>query len=235
MFFKKKSNEESVHSELTTKISSTGEVRLLDLEKIPFKKSPNQSERNDWVRGIVLHHTGPGTFEGIKKWFLNKDSSVSAHYLVGLDGEVFCFVKPTMKAWHCGKSEALIDGRKRTNLNNCTVGIEILNLGILEKDGDKYHYEYGRKRVELPSNLTQKVRAGTLRYENKSIISGFYVDYPQKQINAVVSLCKSLVNVYSQIGPEDIFGHYQVATPLGRKNDPFGLGIDGVIAKVFHE
>ena len=66
-------------------------------------------------------------------------------------------------------------------------------------------------------------------------LTGYFAPYPEKQINKVVELCKALVNKYPNIGKEDILTHYEIATPEGRKNDPFGLDIQNIVNKIFNE
>ncbi|MDC0672082.1 golvesin C-terminal-like domain-containing protein [Nannocystis radixulma] len=98
-----------------------------------FRSSPNYSSRpatNGKVR-LVIIHSCEGAYSGCWGWLVNKDSGVSAHYVVKEDGsEISQLVKEDKKAWHIaatykkslnGGQEPQLEG---TSSNNFTVGIE---------------------------------------------------------------------------------------------------------------
>lgn len=204
----------------------------LDLSKVNYQESPNRSNRKDEVRGIILHHTGPGSFNGIVNWLTNKDAKASAHYVLGKKAELTQLVNTSRKAWHAGTSKAVLDGEMRSDLNNCTIGIEICNIGILEKDDDgNFYYEQGRT-IKRYTGKTQPVKA-SITYPSGQILEGYVVPYPEKQIDKLIALCKGIIEKYPQIGPEDILTHYGIATPEGRKSDPFGLDMKSIIKRIF--
>jgi N-acetylmuramoyl-L-alanine amidase len=99
------------------------EPRMASVDYIP---SPNQGVRppDATVTAIVVHATVTPTREATVNWFLNQASQVSAHYVVGRDGHIVQMVDDTGRAWHAGVSE--LEGVK--NVNNFSVGIEIVNL-----------------------------------------------------------------------------------------------------------
>jgi len=205
---------------------------LMDLTKISFVKSPNSSKRSDEVRCIVLHHTGSTNLNGTVSWLCNKDAQVSAHYVVGLDGTIKQLVKLEDAAWHVGKSEWTIDGQKRTGLNACSIGIEVINIGILQKVAGKFYYEEGTGLKEWKGEAPVEAK---IVYPDGKEVKGYGVRYPEKQLQTIVDLCKALVNKYPTIGVEDFLTHYQVATPSGRKNDPFGFNVTALTNKVFEK
>jgi len=214
-----------------TEIPITVEPIGLDLAKVSYKESPNKSERKDIVRGIVLHHTGPGGFDGIVAWLINPDAKAAAHYVIGTKGELTQLVNTQKNAWHAGTSKFLLDGQVRDNLNHCTIGIEICNAGVLHKGEDgKFYYEAGRDMREWKG---QAPIEGSIVYPSGQTVTGYYPPYPKVQIDKVIELCKALVLKYPQIGREDILTHYGIATPEGRKNDPFGLDIKDIVNKIF--
>lgn len=204
----------------------------LDLEAVTYKESPNKSDRKDEVRAIILHHTGPGSFNGIVKWLINPEAKASAHYVIGTAGELIQLVNTKRSAWHAGKSTYSIDGKVRNDLNHCTIGIEICNAGVLQKDDDdgKFYYESGREVKEWKGETPLE---GEIVYPSGNTLKGYYPPYPKVQIDKVVELCKALIEKYPQIGKEDILTHYQIGVPEGRKNDPFGLDVKELINKIF--
>lgn len=105
-----------------------------------IRNSPNQSGIC-YPRAIMLHHTGGGTFNSNLGWLCNPRSNVSAHYLVGRNGEVARLVKHNHRAWHAGVGF----GIKRLDIpanqgNKYCIGIEIVGNGktpFTEKQLDK--------------------------------------------------------------------------------------------------
>jgi N-acetylmuramoyl-L-alanine amidase len=74
---------------------------------------------------IVLHYTGMATGAAAEAWLCDPASQVSSHYLVHEDGGVVQMVRESDRAWHAGKSF----WRGATDINSCSVGIEIVNPG----------------------------------------------------------------------------------------------------------
>lgn len=96
--------------------------------KLVYEASPNFSVRppDTVVDTIILHHTASNSLGSVVKWFGMTESQVSAHYTVGRDGSIVQHVSTFDRAWHAGNS---IDKFGRTNVNNFSVGIEIVNRG----------------------------------------------------------------------------------------------------------
>ena len=100
---------------------------LPDEPKAEVRVSPNFGPRRDTSRPdmIVLHYTGMGTGAGAESWLCDPASEVSSHYLVHEDGRIVQMVRESDRAWHAGKSSWF----GRTDINSCSVGIEIVNPG----------------------------------------------------------------------------------------------------------
>jgi hypothetical protein len=49
---------------------------------------------------IVLHCTTAATVEGTINWFLDRESQVSAHYVVDKNGDIYQMVRDECSAWH---------------------------------------------------------------------------------------------------------------------------------------
>ena len=66
-----------------------------------FIESPNSSSRNGAeIDMIVLHCSTAATVEGTIHWFLNRNSRVSAHYVVDKNGDIYQMVRDDCSAWH---------------------------------------------------------------------------------------------------------------------------------------
>ena len=76
---------------------------------------------------IVLHYTGMETGVAAARWLCDPASEVSSHYLVHEDGGIVQMVREGDRAWHAGKSS----WRGHTDINSCSIGIEIVNPGHL--------------------------------------------------------------------------------------------------------
>lgn len=74
---------------------------------------------------LILHYTGMETAEGALDWLTSEEAKVSAHYLIDEAGRIIQMVAETGRAWHAGLGSWAGD----TDLNSCSIGIEIHNPG----------------------------------------------------------------------------------------------------------
>jgi N-acetylmuramoyl-L-alanine amidase len=74
---------------------------------------------------LILHYTGMDSAEAALDWLTREESKVSCHYLVDEAGRITQMVRESERAWHAGQS--LWSGE--TDLNSCSIGIEIHNPG----------------------------------------------------------------------------------------------------------
>lgn len=94
--------------------------------------SPNFTlGRKNYKPEAIVIHIMAGTFSGTDNWFGSKQSSVSAHYGIGRNGNVHAYVSETNTAWHAGRvnkpSWQLIKSAGSglyINPNYYTIGIE---------------------------------------------------------------------------------------------------------------
>ena len=94
----------------------------MNIEQAP---SPNFNDRKTKVDMLVLHYTGMETGQAALERMLDAQAEVSAHYMVWEDGRVNQLVDEDKRAWHAGVGSWQGD----TDLNSCSVGIEIVNGG----------------------------------------------------------------------------------------------------------
>ena len=161
--------------------------------------SPHHSQRGSArITAIIYHFTAGGSLSGTVRWFQNPASKVSSHYVVGKDGKVVQMVAPEQAAWHAGKSE--LAGVK--NVNDFSIGIEIVNWGKLTKQVDKFYTYSG-----------ELYRGGTPIYADHA----YWEPFTDAQYKAVIRLTKALLERYPI---EHITGHSDIAKPEGRKIDP---------------
>ena len=87
--------------------------------------SPNCDARALPVSMVVLHYTGMHTGAEAEERLVDPQAKVSAHYLIGEDGEVVRLVPEDRRAWHAGRGY----WRGLTDVNSASVGIELVNPG----------------------------------------------------------------------------------------------------------
>jgi N-acetylmuramoyl-L-alanine amidase len=87
--------------------------------------SPNWDERALPVSMVVLHYTEMESAEASIARLTDPDAKVSAHYLIGEDGEVVRLVPETKRAWHAGASY----WRGIRDVNSASIGIELQHPG----------------------------------------------------------------------------------------------------------
>lgn len=155
---------------------------------------------NERIQFIILHYTAGNNEASLKELTSER---VSSHYLIlsGNDKKIYNLVPDQKRAWHAGVSSF----RGRTNINDSSIGIEIVNEGIKKENRaypDFYLYEH-------------------------------YVEYEDIQIEKVAQLVLELIKKY-KISPKNILAHSDVA-PLRKTDpgakfpwkllyDKYGIG-----------
>jgi N-acetyl-anhydromuramyl-L-alanine amidase AmpD len=144
---------------------------------------------NERVKFIILHYTAVDTERSIRAL---TQGEVSAHYLVTDKrwDSIYQLVPHEKRAWHAGLSE--FGGR--TNLNDSSIGIEIVNKG------------YKKTVIDLDTDS-----------EVKNIANREFYPYEDYQIKKIGRLLQDLVKKYN-ISPKNILGHSDIAP--ARKQDP---------------
>lgn len=97
-----------------------------------WKGSPNHFEgRQGKIPIALVIHTMGGSLAGTDSWFNNVASQVSAHYGVGLNGDIHQYVRLEDGAWANGVLEPgnTWMGPPGVNPNLLTVGVETEDLG----------------------------------------------------------------------------------------------------------
>lgn len=74
---------------------------------------------------LILHYTGMSSAEKAIDWLARAESQVSCHYVVDDHGAITQMVPEGLRAWHAGVSY----WRGETDINSCSIGIEIQNPG----------------------------------------------------------------------------------------------------------
>lgn len=93
-----------------------------DFQEAP---SPNYSVPRSprKIQYIIIHATA-GNARGALAWMTNRESAVSAHYLIDKKGKLYRLVKDRHIAWHAGYGS----WKGVKSLNSKSIGIELENL-----------------------------------------------------------------------------------------------------------
>ena len=75
---------------------------------------------------VIIHHTAQHSTEQTLKTFTLPRTQVSAHYVIGRDGQVYHMLNDYLRAHHAGVSK----WGNTTDLNSCSIGIELDNNGF---------------------------------------------------------------------------------------------------------
>ena len=97
--------------------------------EIRLRSSPNHGPRRGAARPdmVVLHYTAMETAEAALARLCDPAAEVSAHYLVGVAGEIWQLVAESERAWHAGAGA----WGGISDVNSHSIGIELANAGPL--------------------------------------------------------------------------------------------------------
>lgn len=109
------------------------------LDGVKFVRTNNMGGEIE-PKFIVLHFTSGWSFDGDVATLSQDGTKVSAHLVIGRDGELTQIVPFNRKAWHAGPSKS----HGYTDLNAHSIGIEVSNIGYVKVRSDGlYEDEYG--------------------------------------------------------------------------------------------
>ena len=175
------------------------------LEGVPRQESPDRGGACV-PEVVVMHYTGSGSAKGSADWLSRRDEVyVSAHVVVGRAGEVTQLVPFTAVAYHAGRSA----WAGRTGVNAFSAGIELVNWGLLTRDGGEVRSSTGQ-RVSLINDAQyapHKSEPGVYRWWQR---------YPAAQVVAAARVVAAVMDAYPSVA--GVVGHEDVSP--GRKVDP---------------
>lgn len=146
---------------------STIKTPEIQKDMLPVNEFTRPGRKLTSIKGVVVHWTGnpTGTAKGHAKYFheLSKQSPddnkwdryASAHYFVGLDGDVIQLIPDNEMAYHVGAKEYkddVLDKFNTTYPNNCLIGVEMCHP---DKSGEFTEITY-KVTVNLVAYLLEK-------------------------------------------------------------------------------
>ncbi|MGX9253523.1 N-acetylmuramoyl-L-alanine amidase, partial [Pantoea ananatis] len=126
--------------------------------KLAWWVTPSAAAQNERIRFLIFHYTAVDNATSLK---LLTGQNVSAHYLISdrVDSRtrkpvVYGLVSEEKRAWHAGVSS----WNGRVNLNDSSVGIEIVNPGFTEGMlGQKTWYPYHQQQINALKTLAREI------------------------------------------------------------------------------
>jgi N-acetylmuramoyl-L-alanine amidase len=156
---------------------------------------------------IVMHYTGAGPHLGSVEWLAEADGVyVSAHIVIGRQGQIMQLVPFTTKAYHAGESKWWgIRG-----VNSFSIGIELANFGLLAKSAGG-----GYVSRTITPVVVDDINVVFAAHNATPTKVEAWERYLEAQIKKAEEVCAALVDTYDI---SEIVGHDDVAPK--RKIDP---------------
>lgn len=173
---------------------------IIDKSVIQVQTHKNIVQMID-LKFIVIHYTASTNIASTVNYLQSPRIKASAHLVIGRMGEVFQLVPFNIQAWHAGKSEY----KTFKNLNQYSIGIELINAGRLTRKDNKFFTWYGE---EIPRKQVVSC------IDNNEGLT-FWQAFSKQQIKRLRTICIALKKEYPQI--QDIMGHSDITV---RKIDP---------------
>lgn len=172
-----------------------------DNKPYPYRSSPNLGGLLNH-KYLVIHYTAGASAQAAVSSLTNKNRPVSAHLVIGRDGDITQLVPFNRVAWHAGASSWLgLEG-----LNKYSIGIELDNAGKLDRHGNKWRSWFGREYDD-----SEVMEA---RHKNGGPAAGWHL-YTPEQLEVTQEVSRVLVNRYNL---QDVLGHDDISPH--RKVDP---------------
>jgi N-acetylmuramoyl-L-alanine amidase len=178
--------------------------------------SPNFGSRNGLsVLAVIVHYDASPTGNAAISWMRNSRSGVSANIHIDRDGSITELVPIENAAWHAGTAFLKLQGRSYTYLNQISIGIELANLGKLSKSGDHFFYTSGGK--DFLWNGASPIEA-SMTWPSGIAVSGWWEPFAEPLLKSLEDYLAYLKN--RGYNTSNLFGHDEIAMPIGRKMDP---------------
>ncbi|MFS1538977.1 MAG: N-acetylmuramoyl-L-alanine amidase [Candidatus Phlomobacter fragariae] len=139
-------------------VGCSSKTHIVDRGNYYIDKSFSSIGQNDRIKFLIFHYTAVNDASSLQTL---TQAKVSAHYLIpeipkmkGGKPVIFNLVPEDRRAWHAGLS----NWNGRLNLNDSSIGIEIVNKGFTEGMlGDKIWYPFNEQQISSIIVLAQDI------------------------------------------------------------------------------
>lgn len=175
----------------------------VDGQPVRYRETPNVGKA---LRPelLVMHYTGSSSYAGAVDWLCNRQASASAHLVISEAGEITQLAPFNRVTWHAGASSF----KGRSGCNNFSIGIELVNAGLLQRNGSGVFEErLSRKPVTAGNVIIARHKRGGAEEP--------WAAFAQRQLEVAMDVSAAIVAAYGLV---DVVGHDDIAP--GRKIDP---------------
>ena len=108
-------------------LTAADRVRLLMQEGIDKTADWSEAMHYDVRKPnfVIIHHTAQNSTAQTVRTFQLEHTKVSAHYVIGRDGQIIQMLNDYLRSWHAGRSK----WGAITDMNSMSIGIELDNNG----------------------------------------------------------------------------------------------------------
>lgn len=176
----------------------------------PFNNRPNNAKINT----IVVHSINPGgdNPSTADAEDMLREEEVSAHYIIGRDGEVSEMVSENKRAWHAGRSHFPFDPKRVADVNDFSLGVELVTTNDLD---------FTEKQYEA---LTKLINSLNRRYEIVFIVGHEHIaakrSVPKKDPGDKFDWQRLIGGIDATDGGKWVFKDNQGIVKLKVKNQP---------------
>jgi len=190
--------------------------------------------------GLVWHTTdgtgGPGYAEmlaqGARRFRPGVDRPASWHVLIARDGAIYQSASFQVGTWHVGKP-GVIAGKKFSNINFGTIGIELENAGRLRRVGDRVYFWPYYVNPNAPSNERRVDPALALPTERGIVTAaGLFDGFPPAQEGSAAAVVGALVARYRWTREVCSYGHVEFDPE--HREDPGPIWKETVLPRVLN-
>lgn len=157
-------------------------------------------------RFLVIHYTAGATASGAINWFSRPNANSSAHLVIDHDGAITQMLGFDTVGWHAGASR----WKNVKGLNSHSVGIEIANYGVLNRNANGDWAAWSGQSVPSSRVIMDRHKHAP------GVVRGWEM-FDEAQYMATVAAAQAIVEEYG-IKPWDVVGHDDIS-PI-RKVDP---------------
>jgi N-acetylmuramoyl-L-alanine amidase len=187
-----------------------------------YTKSPPTPSRPDLIKpidGLILHFTASGNISSTIAHLCEPSSQASAHFVVDRDGTIWQLAPLSDRTWHAGGATSSFLGQRNTN--GRTIGIEMMNWGVLEWDSNTNQFLTWPNADLRKKKQPYQFYRGQIFRDPKTPNTKAWEPYLQAQVDSVHYLIKELADLFPIIKSDPatrLVGHEDV-DPM-RKVDP---------------
>ncbi len=148
-------------------------------------------------KNVVLHHTVSSNAMSPLRWWTMQRERIGTAYIVGKDGNILEAFDPRYWAHHLG-----IRNPRNLDLNQRSVGIEIVNEGFLWQKPDGPHWLHANGPIYTGETIEAEWRGGKV-----------WPLYTPEQVEATTDLVKWLLRRFNLPATFAPFGDFDLTIP----------------------